>query len=32
MYFSARWIVRDDPQNRDTRVLTEVESGFGILR
>ena len=32
MCFSARRIVGDDLQNRDTRVLAEVESGFGILK
>ena len=32
MYFSSRWIVRADLQNWDTRVLTEVESGFGTLK
>ena len=28
LYFSARWLVRAVIQNRDTRFLTEVESGF----
>ena len=28
LYFSARWLVRAVLQNWDTRVPTEVESGF----
>ena len=32
IYFSARWLVRTVLQNRDTRVPTEVKTGFGILK
>ena len=31
IYFSADWLVRADLQNRDTRVLSEVELGLGTL-
>ena len=32
IYFYARWLMRTVIQNRDTRVPTEDESGFGILK